>query len=254
MELGNASSNVMGYNREYPCLYRGVVEDNIDPEHLGRCKIRVPSVHGSLNYPVRMLPWARPLVLSPVKNERGSVNLPDKGDIVWVLFEGANKEFPIYLGGTYAKDELDVSNDRVDFYIEKEDKISYERIKRIYDITIGPNAHITVSPERICLKIDPDTSIIAIPGTINLKTGNKSISLNTTGITIHGDTFIKEGHLHVRGDIISASDVYSRGSEGNISLNEHVHDGVTPGPAKTKGPVPGDAPSCNDPIETEGNL
>lgn len=236
MELGNASSNVMGYNREYPCLYRGVVEKNIDPENLGRCKIRVPSVHGSLDYSVDMLPWARPLVLSPVKSGRGSVNLPDKGDIVWVFFEGANKEFPIYLGGTYAKGEIDVSNDRVDFYIEKEDRFSYDRKKRRYDITVGPNAHVKVYPDTVQLILDPDAYITMTPGEIDLKVQDKEILIDSRGINIYGDTFIRKGHLHVNGDIISKRDIFGLNLaddnlelRGLTSLCTHYHI-VTPPP------------------------
>jgi len=130
------------YSRQCPSLYRGIVESIEDPENLGRCKIRVPSIHGELTYPIDILPWARPLVLSPVGKDdsgkvRGSVNLPDKGDIVWVFFEGAVKEFPVYLGGTYAKGELEIDQDIVDFYIEGDSKISYHRKENYYMIQIG---------------------------------------------------------------------------------------------------------------------
>lgn len=139
------------YTKDYPYLYRGIVEDNIDPEGLGRCKIRVPAVHGELTYPKDILPWARPLVLSPVKESRGSVNLPDEQDIVWVFFEGGIKDFPVYLGGTYAKGDLSVLNDVVDFYIENDDKISYHRKDRKYTIDIG-DTHIEVTPQDIDIR------------------------------------------------------------------------------------------------------
>lgn len=45
------------YIKSYPSIYRGVIEDNKDPKNLGRCKIRVPSVHGELTYPIDILPW-----------------------------------------------------------------------------------------------------------------------------------------------------------------------------------------------------
>ena len=139
------------YIKNYPSIYRGIVEDNKDPKNLGRCKIRVPSVHGELTYPIDILPWARPVVLSPVKKSRGSVNLPDVGDIVWVLFEGSDKDFPVYFGGTYATGDVEVDNNIVDFYIEGNDKISYNRSSHTYDIKIG-DRHILVSPELITIK------------------------------------------------------------------------------------------------------
>lgn len=139
------------YIANYPSLYRGIVEDNRDPENLGRCKIRVPSVHGELTYPIDILPWARPLTLYHVSKGKGSVNLPDIGDIVWILFEGSDREFPVYFGGTYAKGEIEIDNDIVDFYIEGDSKISYNRKNQIYDIQIGER-HITVSPDSIIVK------------------------------------------------------------------------------------------------------
>ena len=167
------------YRKEYSSLYRGIVEDNNDPEGLGRCKIRVPSIHGQLNYPVSMLPWARPVVLSPVKEGRGSVNLPDNGDIVWVLFEGSNKEFPIYLGGTYATGEIAIDPDIVDFYIEDNSNISYHRKEKKYKISIGDN-QVEVSAEGV--KIIGNTEIdgdISVKGSVNIS-GNLSVGGTTT--------------------------------------------------------------------------
>lgn len=186
------------YNREYTSIYRGIVEDNVDSEGLGRCKIRVPSVHGELTYPIDILPWARPLVLTPVKSGRGSVNLPDVGDVVWVFFEGADKEFPVYVGGTYATEDLEVSNSTVDFYIENEDRISYDRSSNTYDIKIGER-HIIITPELI---------------------------------TIKGNTVI-EGNLHVTGEIVADEDVYGAGT----SLHSHVHGGVASGLGNTGAPT-----------------
>lgn len=167
------------YTRNYPSIYRGIVEDNIDPENLGRCKIRVPAVHGDLTYSAKILPWARPIVLSPVHENRGSVNLPDIGDIVWVFFEGSDKEFPIYFGGTYATGDIEVDNDRVDFYIEDNTHISYSRESRSYNIEIG-TSQFTVSPEGIHIKgnISVEGNIVA---TGDITGAGTSLSSHTHG-------------------------------------------------------------------------
>lgn len=157
------------YKRTYPHLYRGVVESNIDPEHLGRCKVRVPSIHGSMKGNLlEALPWARPLALSPVHTSRGSVQLPDVGDIVWVLFEESLREYPIYFGGTYGKGELIIDPNVVEFYLEEDTRISYDRVGRTYDIQIGNN-HVQLSPAGI--SIIGDTSIegnLIVRGTITV--------------------------------------------------------------------------------------
>lgn len=185
------------YDDKFPSIYRGVVENNIDPEGLGRCKVRVPALHGELNYPLEMLPWARPIVLSPVKNKRGTVNLPDKGDIVWVLFEGSDREFPVYLGGTYGKGEIGVGNNNVTFYIENDNSISFTRDSSTYDIKIGER-HIIIDPK---------------------------------GITIKGDVLI-EGNVHVTKKLVADIDVYGNGT----SLHTHTHGGVDRGGSNTNAP------------------
>lgn len=202
------------YSQEYPSLYRGIVEDNIDPENLGRCKVRVPSVYGELTYPIDILPWARPLVLSPVKRGRGSVNLPDIGDIVWVFFEGSEKEFPIYLGGTYATGDIGVSNDVVDFYIENGDSISYSRGSRIYKINIG------------------DNQIIVSPDNITLESGSNYIIVSPDLIHIKGNVFV-DGDIKSTGSITADIDVYGQ----DISLHDHIHGGVESGDDTTDSPL-----------------
>jgi phage baseplate assembly protein V len=197
------------YIRSYPSIYRGVVEDNKDPNNLGRCKIRVPSVHGELTYPVDILPWARPIALSPISKERGSVNLPDVGDIVWVLFEGAEKDFPVYFGGTYATGDVEVDKNIVNFYIENDDKISYNRSSHVYDIKIGER-HIRVSPDLITLKGD-----VCVEGDIIIK----------GDMIVDGDA-IGEGTFVTKGDVIGAG----------ISLRSHTHGGVETGGGTTGSP------------------
>lgn len=126
------------YTRIYTSIYRGKVEINEDPKKLGRCKIRVPAVHGELTYSKDLLPWARPLVLTPVGTKKGSVNIPAVGDIVWVFFEEANRDFPVYLGGTYATtDEIDIDLDVIDFYIEEDVKFSYSRKDKTFTTRVG---------------------------------------------------------------------------------------------------------------------
>lgn len=154
------------YSRSFPYLYRGVVESNIDPENMGRCKIRVPFIHGELTYPVDILPWARPIVLSPVGANRGSVNIPEIGDIVWVFFEGAVRDFPVYIGGTYGRGELHTDPNVVDFYIEDDTKISYNRVTKDYSISIG----------------------------------DSKIQVSSDGISIVGDTIIK-GDMNISGTL-----------------------------------------------------
>lgn len=191
------------YLKDYSAIYRGVVEDNIDPENLGRCKIRVPSIHGELLYPVEILPWSRPIAPAPTGKNRGSVIIPEIGDIVWVFFEGANREFPVYLGGTYATGELDIKNKVVDFYIEDDTKISYDRVEKKYSIQIG-NTKLVLSQDKIEAFGDCylDNSLY-VKGDISVS-GDLSVgkNLHISGDTIVNDSVDIQGNLRVRGDTI----------------------------------------------------
>lgn len=76
--------------------YRGRVEDNKDKEGRGRILISCKAVLGDFNV------WAEPCFVPNV------IALPDKGDMIWVEFEGGNKNYPIWVGCMYTKNKLAV--------------------------------------------------------------------------------------------------------------------------------------------------
>lgn len=171
-------------NRTYPAIYRGVVESNEDPKSLGRCKVRIPSIHGELKYPIDNLPWARPIASTPIGSGRGSALIPDVGDIVWVFFEGANKTFPVYLGGTYGEGDIELDSSRVDFYVEGDSRISYDRSNKSFIVSLG----------------------------------DKSIKIENAKISITGDTNI-EGTLRIEGNLTVSGDLGVLGTTTLSSLN-----------------------------------
>lgn len=88
-------------------IYRGVVEDNNDPNMNGRCRIRVFGVHSASNVatstegiPTAQLPWAEP-VLGLIEGSisgYGFFAVPLKGSHVFVFFENGNHMKPRYFG------------------------------------------------------------------------------------------------------------------------------------------------------------
>lgn len=83
----------------YYGIYRGFIEDNEDPEFLGRCKLKVPQVHGendSLDY----WAWSKGMFCGA---GIGMFAIPNIGDMVWVSFEGGDPRFPVWEYGHYAK-------------------------------------------------------------------------------------------------------------------------------------------------------
>lgn len=158
------------YTRYYAGIYRGIVEDNNDPEGIGRCRVRVPSVHGALEYPVEILPWARAMSVQHNGHRKGSFDVPDIGDLVYVMFEGARKDYPIYLGSPYTTKDIPVSLNRVEFFTENGYiRITYDREQLIYDIRIK-DTDIRVFKDHLEIKtkeyITLDAPEVLVKGTL----------------------------------------------------------------------------------------
>jgi len=73
--------------------YRGKVENNLDPQMMGRVQVSVPAVlgDGRLSWALPCAPYAGPQV--------GFFAIPPVGANVWVEFEGGDPDYPIYAGG-----------------------------------------------------------------------------------------------------------------------------------------------------------
>jgi len=92
----------------YNAFYRAFVISIEDPLNLGRVKIRVPTVHGTL--PTQKdfvmdeyLPWAIPGIFSMAGYGTGQMIVPLVGSTVFVTFEYDEPTHPIYFGGLYSK-------------------------------------------------------------------------------------------------------------------------------------------------------
>jgi uncharacterized protein involved in type VI secretion and phage assembly len=71
--------------------YRGRVEGNIDPLHLGRIQVLVPAVAGTTtSWALPCMPYAAP--------QGGALLLPPVGALVWIEFEAGDPDYPIWSG------------------------------------------------------------------------------------------------------------------------------------------------------------
>jgi hypothetical protein len=72
-------------------VYRGVVADTRDPLTKNRIKVQVPQVLSN-----QVTSWAWPIV--PLNNGGASFTLPSVGDGVFIMFEGGDPSFPLWVG------------------------------------------------------------------------------------------------------------------------------------------------------------
>jgi hypothetical protein len=86
-------------------IYRGVVENNVDPQKMGRCQIRVWGLHDELKeasriegIPTASLPWSEPCLglLEGSVTGAGLFSVPLQGSHVFLFFEGGNWNAPRY--------------------------------------------------------------------------------------------------------------------------------------------------------------
>jgi uncharacterized protein involved in type VI secretion and phage assembly len=83
----------------YQGIYRGRCENDIDTEGRGRILVSVADVGGK-----SILSWATPCL--PVSGmNMGVFSVPPKGSGVWVQFERGDTDFPVWLGGYFARGE-----------------------------------------------------------------------------------------------------------------------------------------------------
>ena len=70
-------------------VYRGIVVNSKDPEELDRIKVKIPQILGPA-----VTGWAR-CIRPAVKS---NLNMPGNDTGVWVMFEGGDPNFPLWLG------------------------------------------------------------------------------------------------------------------------------------------------------------
>jgi hypothetical protein len=136
-------------------IYRGVIEDNVDPEKLGRCRIRVWGVHEDeksedeyQGIPTEKLAWAEPCLglAEGSVTGAGAWVVPLQGSHVFLFFEGGNWNAPRYFATapaqpTEAPDPSKGFNDPAGEY-PREDRLGepdYHRLARgVTEETIVP--------------------------------------------------------------------------------------------------------------------
>ena len=159
--------------------YIGVVEDNNDPQKLGRCKIRVFNVFDDV--PLENIPWA-----NPWKDLAGNgFALPEKGKVVTVVFENSDTNSPEF-----------ISSDHFNINLEKKLKELPEADYLTMKSLIFDHRTQVYVNEGEGLKLDHKFNLINIRENsinVNLKDNFAKINLGTANSTqrsILGDNFL----------------------------------------------------------------
>lgn len=193
---------------------RAVIAAVDDPEERARYRVRVFSVHDD-EIPVENLPWAE---LS-CHAGKGWGNVPhyEVDDLVFVLFEGGDREHPVILGGwltapggvstlpaeqteSYATDRRRwVWKDRVGNLIEVSEK---EGEKRIRLVSGGVELKITQEDNSFSVTATGPATI-NVEGDVLLKSSGGKVSVDANGdVDVQAGAKIKLGGTSL-GDIVT---------------------------------------------------
>ncbi|MFA5025020.1 MAG: hypothetical protein WC503_00735 [Candidatus Shapirobacteria bacterium] len=97
--------NLLPSSGRFDGVYRGVVEDNNDPEKRGRCKVRIYGIHTQVKtisetegIPTANLPWAEPClsIFEGAVSGFGMFSVPLQGSHLYIFFENGALTQPRY--------------------------------------------------------------------------------------------------------------------------------------------------------------
>ena len=157
--------------RKFYGVSPALVIDNLDPNNLGRVKVRFRLMG------VTSEPWARMATLMAGEN-RGTWFIPDVGDEVLVAFEAGDVRRPYIIGSMWNATNL--PPETMDSNNNKKLLRSRNGVRVILDDQSGQETFIVETPggQRITLKDGP--------GAIEIMDGNSnSVRLESTGITVN---------------------------------------------------------------------
>jgi Rhs element Vgr protein len=217
----------------------GIVDDNIDPDGLGRVKVKLYWQKDTVT------PWIR-IAMPYTGGDKGVYFVPEKGEEVLVSFEGGNAEMPIVIGALYhgsakpdsfvnSKNDIKAIKTRSGHIIEFNDDENQG-----WGITIKDNAgnliHIDskgknieiMAPETMTLR--SKNMVIKVDEHLTIDASNKDETIQQkSNLTINEDYTVKTGNFKekVKGDKeetiqsaykLSAEEVKMKSNSGDIKI------------------------------------
>ena len=163
--------------------YIGTVIDNEDPNHAGRCKIKVAKIMDGMDE--NLIPWATPGSTNYFSGGGGgNLSVPKKGAVMKVRFKEGELKAPEYYGIQKIDPNLvnEITNDYIDTQV-----ITYDHdndMSIMYQVNSGirvylKGSYVQINPDgMITLNHAGDTAIIQLDG-------NKINIVSTNEITVN---------------------------------------------------------------------
>jgi hypothetical protein len=151
--------------------YRGQVQNNLDPQLLGRVQVSVPAVlgAGSLSWAMPCTPYAGSGV--------GLFTIPPVGANVWVEFEAGDPDYPIWSGCFWGTGEVPAQPAVPFVKVLKTDSI----LLKLDDTPGAGGFTLEVSPP-----VAPGTITIACTMSgVEISVGAAKIALTPAGVSIN---------------------------------------------------------------------
>lgn len=184
----------MDTNVKYEKRYNGIVEDNNDPERIGRCKIRVMGLYDNIE--TDFLPWALPDF--SFVGIKGSFVVPELGSVVNVYYDDDDIYQPRYFSKTLdisnqkfeADKNEDYPNSMIFWETDKGDFSKFNRAKGEYTLKTHNGVFVKVFESGI-IEISNDSTDVG-DMTLNLR-GNFNITNPFGNINIFTNNFNLSG-------------------------------------------------------------
>lgn len=194
----------------------GVVTNNIDPQHSGRCQVRVFRLFDDMD--VSDLPWAVPISSNVFAgNGAGSISVPKIGHVVRVRFNNGDIYAPEYNAIQNIDSDL---RERISEDYEGTHVLLYdpdEELNVIYQpnsgfqiyyresfVQISPDSMITIqhSNSDSLIQLEGDTMNIVTKNEINISAASK-VEINADEVKASGNNVTKMGPGPYRSGVLS---------------------------------------------------
>jgi hypothetical protein len=176
MLVTDKEEEILFQNRKI--YYKGVIEDNNDPEQMARYKVRVLGVHSQdkVLAPTATLPWATSInsLAFGFDNGIGISSIAQVGTWVWCIFDNGDVNAPVIVGAIVAKGDINTLASGSKYTLNN---VIQTKAGHIIEIDDDPaNNRINIkhsSGTYLLIKSNGDIEVNAINNT----------TFNTTGIT-----------------------------------------------------------------------